>query len=73
MNGTVHSYKSTDKKQLYDQENLLKLHANLAQNPNTFFCPYVTAQRMPDVTVRSNECLPGLDVKVSHNEGYAVS
>ena len=28
---------------------------------------------MPDVTVRSNEYLPDPDVKVSHNEWYAVS
>ena len=35
--------------------------------------PYVTDQRIPDVTVRSNEYLPDPDVKVSHNEWYAVS
>ena len=28
---------------------------------------------MPDVTVRANEYLPDPDVKVSHNEWYAVS
>ena len=28
---------------------------------------------MPDVTVRANDYLPDPDVKVSHNEGYAVS
>ena len=35
--------------------------------------PYVPDQRLPDVTVRSNEYLPDPDVKVSHNEWYAVS
>ena len=35
--------------------------------------PYVPEQRMPDVTVRANEYLPDPDVKVSHNEWYAVS
>ena len=30
-------------------------------------------QRMPDVTVRLNEYVPDPDVKVSHNEWYAVS
>ena len=30
-------------------------------------------QRLPDVTVRANEYLPDPDVKVSHNEWYAVS
>ena len=30
-------------------------------------------QRIPDVTVRSNEYLPDPDVKISHNEWYAVS
>ena len=35
--------------------------------------PYVPDQRIPDVTVRSNEYLPDPDVKVSHNEWYAVS
>ena len=35
--------------------------------------PYVRDQRMPDVTVRSNEHLPDPDVKVSHNEWFAVS
>ena len=30
-------------------------------------------QRIPDVTVRSNEYLPDPDVNVSHNEWYAVS
>ena len=28
---------------------------------------------MPDVTVRANEYLPNPDVKVSHNDGFAVS
>ena len=35
--------------------------------------PYVPEQRMPDVTVRANEYLPFPDVKMSHNEWYAVS
>ena len=35
--------------------------------------PYVPEQRLPDVTVRTNEYLPDPDVKVSHNEWYAVS
>ena len=35
--------------------------------------PYVPEQCMPDVTVRANEYLPDPDVKVSHNEWYAVS
>ena len=35
--------------------------------------PHVPVQRMPDVTGRSNEYLPDPDVKVSHNEWYAVS
>ena len=35
--------------------------------------PYVPDQRLPDVTVRSNEYLPDPDVKVSHNEWYAAS
>ena len=30
-------------------------------------------QSLPDVTVRSNEYLPNTDVKMSHNEWYAVS
>ena len=30
--------------------------------------PYVPEQRMPEVTVRSNENLPDPDVKVTHNE-----
>ena len=34
---------------------------------------YVPEERMPDVTVRSNEYLPDPDVNVSHNEWYAVS
>ena len=35
--------------------------------------PYVPEQRVLDVTVRVNEYLPDPDVKVSHNEWYAVS
>ena len=35
--------------------------------------PYLSEQRVPDVTVRANEYLPNPDVKVSHNEWYAVS
>ena len=35
--------------------------------------PYVPDQRLPDVTVRANEYLSDPDVKVSHNEWYAVS
>ena len=35
--------------------------------------PYVPEQRMPDFTVRPNEYLPDPDVKVLHNEWYAVS
>ena len=35
--------------------------------------PYTPEQRLPDVTVRANEYLPDPDVKVSHNEWYAVS
>ena len=35
--------------------------------------PYVPEQRLPDVTVRANGYLPDPDVKVSHNEWYAVS
>ena len=35
--------------------------------------PYVPEQRLPDVTVRANDYLPDPDVKVSHNEWYAVS
>ena len=35
--------------------------------------PYVPKQRLPDVTVRTNEYLPDPDVKVSHNEWYAIS
>ena len=35
--------------------------------------PYVPEQRMPDVTVRTNEYLPDPDVKVSHTEWYAVA
>ena len=35
--------------------------------------PYVPEQRIPDVTVRANEYLPDPDVKISHNEWYAVS
>ena len=35
--------------------------------------PYVPEQRLPDVTVRTNEYLPDPDVQVSHNEWYAVS
>ena len=35
--------------------------------------PYKPEQRIPDVTVRANEYLPDPDVKVSHNEWYAVS
>ena len=35
--------------------------------------PYVPEQHVPDVTVRANEYLPDPDVKVSHNEWYAVS
>ena len=35
--------------------------------------PYVPDQRLPDVTVRSIDYLPAPDVKVSHNEWYAVS
>ena len=35
--------------------------------------PYVPEQRIPVVTVRANEDLPDPDVKVSHNEWYAVS
>ena len=34
--------------------------------------PYVPEQRIPDVTLRSNENLPDPDVKVSHNE-WSVS
>ena len=33
----------------------------------------VPEQRIPDVTVRANQYLPDPDVKVSHNEWYAVS
>ena len=35
--------------------------------------PFVPEQRMPDVTVRANEYFHDPDVKVSHNEWYAVS
>ena len=35
--------------------------------------PYVPQQRMLDVTVRANEYLPDPDVKMLHNEWYAVS
>ena len=35
--------------------------------------PYVSEQCMPDVTERANEYLLDPDVKVSHNEWYAVS
>ena len=35
--------------------------------------PYVPEQRVPDVTVRANECLPDTDIEVSHNEWYAAS
>ena len=35
--------------------------------------PYVPEQRVPDVTVLANEYLPDPDVKVSHNEWYAIS
>ena len=35
--------------------------------------PYVPEQRLPDVTVRANDYLPDPEVKVSHNEWYAVS
>ena len=35
--------------------------------------PDVPGQRLPDVTVRSNEYHPDTDDKVSHNEWYAVS
>ena len=35
--------------------------------------PYVPDQRLPDITVRANEYRPDPDVKVSHNEWYAVS
>ena len=35
--------------------------------------PYVSDQRLPDLTVPANEYLPDPDVKVSHNEWYAVS
>ena len=35
--------------------------------------PYVSEQRVPDVTVRANEYVPDPDVEVSHNEWYAVS
>ena len=35
--------------------------------------PYVPDQRLTDVTVRSNDYLPDPDVKVSHNELYALS
>ena len=35
--------------------------------------PFVPEQRMLDVIVRANEYLPDPDVKVSHNEVYAVS
>ena len=35
--------------------------------------PYVPEQRMPDITVRSNEHLPDPDVMVSHNKWYAIS
>ena len=34
---------------------------------------YVSEQRIPDVTVRLHEYLPDPDVKVSHNEWYALS
>ena len=35
--------------------------------------PYVPEQRMPGITVRSNEYLPDPYVMVSHNEWYAIS
>ena len=35
--------------------------------------PYVPEQRLPDVTVRADNYLPDPDVKISHNEWYAVS
>ena len=35
--------------------------------------PYVPEQHLPDVTVRANDYLPDPDVKISHNEWYAVS
>ena len=41
--------------------------------PGTRIRPTVPEQRIPDVTVRSNEYLPDPDIKVSHNEWYAVS
>ena len=34
---------------------------------------YVQEQRMPEVTVPLNEILPDQDLKMSHNEWYAVS
>ena len=39
----------------------------------TLIRPYVSEQRLPDVTVRSNEYLPDPDVKVLQNEWYAVT
>ena len=35
--------------------------------------PYMPEQRVPDVTVRAKEYLPHPDVKVAHNEWYAVA
>ena len=35
--------------------------------------PCVPDRRLPDITVRSNDYLPNPDLKVSHNEWYAVS
>ena len=35
--------------------------------------PYEPEQRKPDVIVRSNEYLSDPDIKVLHNEWYAVS
>ena len=35
--------------------------------------PYVPEQRIPDVTVRAIEYVPGPNVRVSHNEWYPAS
>ena len=49
-----------------------KVHANSTLH-SIRIRPYVPEQRIPGVTVRTNEYLPDPDVKVSHIKWYEVS
>ena len=69
LDRTVYSNKSAIK-QLHDTKIGTKYTRTLHR---IRIRPYIPEQRIPDVAVRPNEDLPDTDVKVSHNEWYAVS